>query len=299
MNSLKNQGRGGFDHAAGHLKSSVLYRAHTSNDSLEVIDCHQDKYLRSIPNLMGVAGVLVSNERDIVFTSNRGENTVGVFNHWKERRLHKIKVGGRPNGLAFDASRNTLLAANVPKPNSQDLVTMSIVDVGTRMTITDVTIPGRTRWAVFDPESERFYVNIADPSEIAILDAKDPDGLVGSYRIPAAGPHGLDLDRRGRRLLCACDEGRLYEVYLESGKVSEPSKLAGAPDAIFYNPDLDHLYVTIGDPAVLQVFDAKSMKKIQTVTTEIGTRTIAFNQDLGKVYAFSPETHRASIYQEA
>jgi len=117
---------------------------------------------------MGVAGVLVSNERDIVFTSNRGENTVGVFNHWKERRLHKIKVGGRPNGLAFDASRNTLLAANVPKPNIQDLVTMSIVDVGTRMTIVDVTIPGRTRWAVFDPESERFYVNIADPSEIAI-----------------------------------------------------------------------------------------------------------------------------------
>src|SRR5207253_8745602 len=68
LNSLKNQGKGGFDHAAVHLKSSVLYRAHTSNDSLEVIDCHQDKYLRSIPNLMGVAGVLVSNERDIVFT---------------------------------------------------------------------------------------------------------------------------------------------------------------------------------------------------------------------------------------
>jgi hypothetical protein len=27
----------------------------------------------------------------------------------------------------------------------------------------DVTVPGRTRWAVFDPETELFYVNIADP----------------------------------------------------------------------------------------------------------------------------------------
>jgi hypothetical protein len=162
-----------------------------------VIDCSQDKYLRSIPNLVGVAGVLVSNEKDVVFTSNRGENTVGVFDHGKDWSLHKIKVGGRPNGLAFDTSRNSLLAANVPKPNSQDPVTVSIVDVVKRVMTADVTVPGRTRWAVFDPDTERFYVNIADPSEIAIIDAKDPDGLAGSYHIPAVGPHGLDLDRRG------------------------------------------------------------------------------------------------------
>ena len=282
-----------------HLRSSILYVAHTSNDSVDVIDCSQDKYLRSIPNLVGVAGVLVSNEKDVVFTSNRGENTVGVFDHGKDWSLHKIKVGGRPNGLAFDTSRNSLLAANVPKPDSQDPVTISIVDVVKRVMTADVTVPGRTRWAVFDPDTERFYVNIADPSEIAIIDAKDPDGLAGSYHIPAVGPHGLDLDRRGRRLFCACDEGRLYEVDLESEKVSERSKHAGTPDVIFYNPDLDHLYVTIGDPGVIQVFDMKSMKEIQTVTTQAGTRTIAFNRKNGKVYAFMPETHRAAVYQEA
>ena len=273
--------------------------AHTSNNSVDVIDCYQDKYLRSIPNLAGVAGVLVSNEKDVVFTSNRGENTVGVFNYGKDRGLQKIKVGGRPNGLAFDPSRNSLLAANVPKPNSQDAITVSIVDIAQRIMRADVTAPGRTRWTVFDPDTERFYVNIADPSQIAILDAKDPDGIAGSIHIPAAGPHGLDLDRHGRRLFCACDEGRLYEIDLESERVSESSKLAGTPDVIFHNPDLDHLYVAIGDPAVIQVFDTKSMKEIQTVTTESGTHTIGFNQNLGKVYAFMPETHRASVYQEA
>ncbi|OLD13192.1 MAG: hypothetical protein AUI50_07470 [Crenarchaeota archaeon 13_1_40CM_2_52_14] len=263
-----------------------------------MIDCNQDKYLGSIPNLVGVAGVLVSNEKDVVFTSNRGENAVGVFNHGKDRSLHKIKVGGRPNGLAFYASRNSLLAANVPKPDSHDPVTVSIVDVAKRVMTADVAVPGRTRWAVFDPDTERFYVNIADPSEIAIIDAKDPDGLAGSYHIPAVGPHGLDLDRRGGRLFCACDEGRLYEVDIESEKVSERSKLAGTPDVIFYNPDLNHLYVTIGDPGIIQVFNTKSMKEIQSIATEAGTHTIAFNQDSGKVYAFMPETHRASVYQE-
>jgi len=241
---------------------------------------------------------LVSNETDMVFTSNRGDNTVGVFNHGKEQSLHKIKVGGRPNGLAYDPSRNSLLAANVPRPNGQDPITVSIVDVAQRIMIADVQVPGRTRWAVFDPKKEQFYVNIAGPSEIAVLDAKDPDGLAGSYRIPAAGPHGLDLDQQGRRLFCACDEGRLYEIDIESEKVSESSKLAGSPDVIFYNSKLNHLYVTIGDPAVIQVFDTNTMREIQTVPTEAGTHTIAFNQKSGKVYAFMPETHRATIYEE-
>jgi len=30
-------------------------------------------------------------------------------------RLEKVNVGGFPNGLAFDASRNTLLVANVSR----------------------------------------------------------------------------------------------------------------------------------------------------------------------------------------
>jgi DNA-binding beta-propeller fold protein YncE len=162
----------------------------------------------------------------------------------------------------------------------------------------NITVPGRTRWAVFDPETDRFYVNIANPNEIAILDSTDPDGLAGSYPIPSIGPHGLDLDRQGRRLFCACDEGRVYEIDLESKQLSEPSKLAGPPDVIFYNPELDHLYVAIGDPAVIQVFDTKNMREIQTVTTEPGTHTIAVNQNTGKVYAFMPKTHRASVYEE-
>ena len=91
-----------------------------------MIDCRHDKYLRSIPNLSGVAGVLVSDEKDLVFTSNRGENTVGIFRDGDDSQLNKVKVGGRPNGLAFNPVEDTLLAANVPKPDDRGPVTVSI-----------------------------------------------------------------------------------------------------------------------------------------------------------------------------
>ncbi len=58
----ENTAPGGFDHAAVHIKTDRLYVAHTGNDSLDVIDCCADRYLTSIPNLAGVAGVLVSQK---------------------------------------------------------------------------------------------------------------------------------------------------------------------------------------------------------------------------------------------
>src|SRR5437773_788162 len=119
----------GFDHAAFHQASQRLYVAHTANDAVDVIDCRTDRYLHSIPDLKGVAGALVSQDHNLVFTSNRGENTVGIFSPDNEQALDKIQVGVRPNGLAYDAERHLLLAANVGDTAIPNSFTLSIVDV--------------------------------------------------------------------------------------------------------------------------------------------------------------------------
>lgn len=109
-------GKGGFDHGATHCGSGRLYVAHTANDAVDVVDCAADRYLYSIPGLTGVAGVLTAENRNLVFTSNRGEDTVGIFKTNGDNKPAKVKVGHRPNGLAHDPVRNLLLAANVGDP---------------------------------------------------------------------------------------------------------------------------------------------------------------------------------------
>jgi DNA-binding beta-propeller fold protein YncE len=272
--------------------------AHTANDAVDVIDVHHDKYIRSIRELPGVAGVFVSNETDLVFTSNRGEKTVGIFRHNHEEDLEKVTVGGFPNGLAFDPSHKHLLAANVSRQDDSAPVTVSVVNIETRTLDSDITVPGRTRWTVFDSESNRFYVNISKPSKIIAVNSKDPDGIAASYDIPATGPHGLDIDLERRRLFCACDQGGLYHLDLVKKSVWKISELSGGPDVVFYNPKLDHLYVAIGDPGVIEVYDTKAMRRVQTVKTELGAHTIAFNPETNRVYAFLPRTHRASVYSD-
>ncbi len=291
-------GAGGFDHAAVHGPRGRLYVAHTANDALDVIDCASHAHRGSLTGFPGVAGALVCEEQDLVFTSNRAERAVGIFPAGDEAAVTTVAVGGHPNGLAYDPGRRLLLAANVGDPARPGVYTVSLVDVGARAMVADLPVPGRTRWTVFDPEAGCFYVNIADPPVIAVIEAAHPHGVARAFAMPAAGPHGLELDVAARRLYCACDGRVLVAVDPASGQLLGQTDLAGVPDVIFLDAERGHLYVAVGDPGLIEVFDARQMRRIDRVPTERGAHTLGFDAIRHAVYAFLPETHRALVFRD-
>jgi DNA-binding beta-propeller fold protein YncE len=290
---------GGFDHAAVHAGTDRLYVAHTINNSIDMIDCATDLYLASIPALPGVAGVLVSEPRGLVFTSNRIENKVGIFVPGAEQDVVKVPVGTRPNGLAFDPQHGLLLVANVGRPEMPRSFTLSIVDVEKRKMIHSIPVPGRTRWAVFDPLQKEFYVNIADPASIAVVAADHPGQVARTLQVPATGPHGLDLDPETGRLYCACDDGKLICLQATNGQIIAEGNLSGKPDVIFLNSALHHLYVAIGDPGLIDVLDSRTLIRLETIFTGPAAHTLAFDARRNKLYVFLPETHQAQVFADA
>ena len=288
---------GGFDHAAVRPPTGQIYVAHTANDAVDVIDIQKERYLFSIGGLTGVAGALVA-EPDLVFTSNRAENTVGVFTAGERPRVEKIGVGIHPNGLAYDPGRARLLAAHVGDPARPGSYTVSIIDVPARKRVADVAVAGRTRWTVYDPLADAFHVNIADPPQIVVLEPGDPVRIRRVVAIPHAGPHGLDIDVMRRRLFCACDAGVLLELDADSGQVLATETIAGVPDVVFFNAALGRLYVAIGDPGVIEVFDTTPLRRRETVATEPGAHTLSFDAMRNVVCAFLPASHRAAVYRD-
>jgi DNA-binding beta-propeller fold protein YncE len=95
-----------------------------------VIDGNSDRYLDSILNLPSVAGALVSDDHDLVFTSNRGENTVGIYSPGQEASLVKVPVGVRPNGLAYDPVHGREQLRQGPAVGNFDQVTCVCVVKG-------------------------------------------------------------------------------------------------------------------------------------------------------------------------
>jgi len=292
----RHWGNGAFDHAAVHAESGHVYVAHTANDAVDVFDPAAGRHLFSVPDLPGVAGALVSDESQLVITSNRTENTIGLFAPAPDPEVHKIAVGLRPNGLAYDPERRLVLVANLGDPAISGSHTLSMVDLRQRKVRADIPVSGRTRWAIYDPHGEIFYVNIADPPQVVVVTSRDPDRVATAFPIPAAGPHGLDLDRARRRLFCACDGEVLITIDAESGKILGEHELSGAPDVVFFDARTQRLYVAIGHPGVIDVFDAADMELLGSVPTEKGAHTLAIASDGEHIYAFLPATHRAAVY---
>jgi DNA-binding beta-propeller fold protein YncE len=291
-----NKSKGGFDHADIHAATNRLYVAHTSNDTIDVIDVEHDRYLESVPGFTGVAGALVCEPRGLVFSSNRGENTVSVFAPLAERDAFKIAVGVKPNGLAFDSARNILIAANLGDPSDADSHTISVVDIARREMIAEIRVGGPTRWTIYDAARETFFVNISSPGKIIAIDARDPSKIARTIDVPAAGPHGLDLDATTGRLLCACDAGVLVAMDATSGRVLGDVALSDAPDVIFLHPQSRRLYVAIGNPGVIDVIDIDKLRREEVVSTERGAHTLAIDRERHKLYAFLPQSHRAAVF---
>src|SRR5258708_5864437 len=290
-----HKGKGGFDHAAVHAASGHIYVAHTANDAVDVFD--PGKYLFSIPNLPGVAGALVSDEADLIFSSNRAANTIGVFAPGPNPKVRIIDVGHGPNGLAYDPGRQIVLAANVGDPALPGSHTLSMIDLAHDARRTEIAVRGSTRWTVFDPGPQLFYVNIAQSAEIVVVDPRQPDSIARSIAVPHAGPHGLDLDGATGRLFCACDAGVLVTLDARSAKGLGEKPLSGRPDVAFFSRQRQQLYVAVGDPGVIHVFATSPMQKLATIETEPGAHTTALSSAGNRLYAFLPRTHRAAVYQ--
>jgi DNA-binding beta-propeller fold protein YncE len=173
--------------------------------------------------------------------------------------------------------------------------TITMVDVAARRPLADIPVPGRTRWAIFDPVTDRFYVNIAAPALMAVVDPGQPTRLTRTMEIPVAGPHGLDVDSATGRLFCACDGGEVVVLAAATGQVLSRVPISGVPDVVFLHPGRQRLYVAVGNPGVIDVLDTAAMARIRTVPTERGGKTTALDVQRHKLYVFLPQTHRAAV----
>jgi hypothetical protein len=101
-----------------------------------------------------------------------------------------------------------------------------------------------------------------------------------------------------RRLFCACDAGIVVEIHADTGEILRAERIAGIPDVVFLDAGLNHLYIALGDPGVIEVFDTTSLRRLETVPTEAGAHTLSFDAARHVVCAFLPAAHRAAVFED-
>jgi DNA-binding beta-propeller fold protein YncE len=284
---------GAFDHGDVDPNTGRIFVAHTEFGTLDVIDPSSLVATAAIPGCPDGSGVVCAGDQRLVFAASRGSAKVLMIDADRLQVVGELKVGPKPNGLAWDDDRGQLLVADVD-PSDQ---AARLIRVGSKEMVAVKRLPGRPRWCVFDAGGDRFLVNIREPASVVTIAAASGE-ITDSWSISSAGPHGLDIDRHRRRAFVACDDGQLLVVDLASGQILDSIAISGEPDAIWFNERRQRLYVGIGRPGLLDVVDTERAVLIDSIPTELGAKTSAFDVARRRLYVFLPESSAAAVLEE-
>ena len=289
VNLPPHQGQGAFDHGDVDVHTGKVFIAHLVNGTVEVVDGARLEFLATIDGCAEASGVRSCPDVDLVVAAARDAGLVLVIDPLTHSVRHRVFVGGRPNGLAWDSQRRQVLVADA----DGDLT--AIIKPATGQVLAFGTLSGRSAWAAYDPVSDRYLLNIRSADAVALIDPASGHHSE-AWPVSSSGPHGMDIDQAARRLYVACDDSSLISIDLDSGRQLESVSIAGPPDAIWFNRIAREVYVAIGNPGVVQIISADGLTVVETVETGIGSHTLAFDEVRQELYVFRPSTCSVLAY---
>lgn len=282
---------GGYDHADIHLQSGKVYIAHTGNGSVEVVDGERMRHIATIPGCPEASGILCAQSEGLVFAASRGEGKVLVIDAGSDSVKSEIPTGPAPNGLAWDSKRRRLLVADVKDNRGR------LLDPSSGETLVESNLRGRPRWCIYNSKLDVFMVNIREPSGVALT---SPDSMAERDFVPvsAQGAHGLEMEASTGHAFVACDDKTLVVLGFPGGDEAASVPLSGAPDVLWFNPVRRRLYCAIGEPGVIDAIDIEELKVSESVPTERGAHTLAFDADRQRLYSPLPGSNCLGVYAE-
>lgn len=283
LGTIQLPGGGGFtDYLIIAPQGHVLYAGYKSRDKLVIIDTEKNSVVTSIDGLSNVCSVALVPELHLGFTTDRGEDQLGVIDLRTNQLLRKIPGGRDPDATIYDeAARLVYVANHVGR-------TATLIDPSTEKTVATVPLGGTAEYAQPEPQTGIVYQNLEDTSEVVVVDPKRA-AVVARYKTsPGEGPTGLALDAEHRRLFSACGNERLVVLDADSGKVITSLPIGSGVDFVTYDAALRRLYTANGGSGTMTVIqqDAPDQYRVlENVPTHRG----------GHALAVDPATHRIYV----
>jgi DNA-binding beta-propeller fold protein YncE len=257
--------------------------------------------VKTVPGVPGVEGVEFVPELKKVYTSDAGDNTIGVIDLKQMKLIKKLPTEAKPDGSAYAAPFHKLYVSD-ERGKAE-----AVVDVQQDKIIKTLHFDSETGMPQYDPIARKIYVNLQDQNIFAVIDPAT-DEVVGRYSVGKCdGNHGMALDPEHRRAFLACEGNQLMTVFdLDKHRPIAFLPLAGGPDVVKFDSGLKRIYVACysGAISVFQEDDPDHFRKLEDFPVQKKVHSLAVDQDTHRVYAPEQEVDghpaaRMTVYEAA
>ncbi len=270
-----------FDYLAIDTDDHYLFSAHLAAGQTYVIDLRTNQVAATVTDTPGVEGIEFVAELKKFYTSNAGDNTIGVVDLRQRKVVKKLPTEKKPDGSAYAAPFHKLYVSD-ERGKAE-----AIVDVTKDEIIKTLHFESETGMPQYDPVARKVYVNLQDENIFAVIDPATEE-VVGRYPVGRCkGNHGMTLDPEHRRAFLSCEGNNLMRVFdLDKHAPIAFLPLADGPDVIKFDPGLGRIYAACysGAISVFHQDDPNHYRKIEDFRVPHAVHTLAVDPETHRVY---------------
>ncbi len=226
----------------------------------------------------GLHDAMPVNGGSEVLVTNGGTATAVFIDAKTNAVVASVETAKGPDAAAFDP--HTGLALVMDHASGQ----ITLIDPKTHKVAGSIDVGGDLEAAVADGTGKAF-VNVENKNEIVALDIAQRK-VIAHYPLTGCdGPTGLAYDAADKLLIAACD-GSTDVVDAKTGQVVQTLATGKGADGVVFDPRQKLAFVPSGRAGNLAVvaFIKGKAAIVDTVTTQVGARTIALDERTGRVY---------------
>ena len=271
-----------FDYLTIDDEDRYLLSAHLGPGILYVIDMRTNKVVKAIAGLPGITGLEFVPGLRKVYTSDWGEEKIGIVDLNSMSVIKRLPTEAKPNGSAYAAPFRKMYVVNTLGK------AITVVNVDKDEIVKTIKFSSETGMPQYDSVSRKVHVTLRSSNEIAEIDPST-DEIVGRYSVEGCRfNHGMAVDSEHHRAFLLCTGNRTFTVFaLDTHKAIAHFSMPAGADVVKYDPGLRRIYVACSS-GFISVFEAEDQgryRKLEDFPVEKMVHSLAVDSTSHRVYA--------------
>ena len=276
-------GEGGWDYLAVDAENRRLYVSHSSR--VEVLNADTHEKVGEISNLQGVHGIAIAAKKGRGITTNGRTNNATIFDIKTLAIIAEVPTGKNPDALLYDEFSDRVYIFNHSGGDA------TVVDISTGKVTGTIVLGGEALEAGASDGKGTIFVNLEDVNEIVSFDTKTLT-IKNRWKIaPGEEPTGLAIDTKTHRLFTVCHNELMMILDSDNGNIVAQVPIGKRVDGVVFDPSTKQAISSNGEGtiSIVQEVSANEFKALESVKTEVGARTIAFDSKTHHVFVSSAQ----------
>ena len=150
-----------FDYLTIDHEDQFLLSAHLGPGILYVIDMRTNKLVKAVPGVPGITGLEFVRETRQVYTSDWGEEKIGIVDMHSMTVVKRLPTAAKPNGSTYAPPfRKVYVSDTLGKA-------VAVADVSKEEIVKTIEFTSQTGMPQYNSSARKVYVNLRNANEVA------------------------------------------------------------------------------------------------------------------------------------